>query len=306
MADSLEEYERKIQKSTERLKELDRQISGLRSEVKKYQQQEKGLISELDNTERQISLTSDKIRVQQRELALRREKQARLKRDHQRAQANGEELLERYEKRVQRAYKLRPARQWDLFVDAASPREFYYRVKYISAINRADRDLYHNIRENIAFIARRRRQIEAEAAAIGKNVRELEQEQEALETLKKAQKKQYDKIHSDKELLAEQIEEKERSKKEIQNIIQKTQEDKKDYLARLEAERKKREISERPFADKKGNCPGRHAAGSPPVSERSAIRSWVRSRKIPGSILRPPAVRPYVPSATAWWSRSPG
>lgn len=254
-ADSLEEYENKIQKSTRRLKELDRQIAVLQSEVKKYQQQERNLIAELDNTERQISLTSDKIRVQQRELELRKEKQTRLKSDHKRAQANGEELLERYEQRVKRAYKLRPARQWDLFIDAASPREFYYRVKYITAVNRADRDLYNDIRDNISFIAKRQKQIEAEASAIRKNVRDLEKEQISLKKLLQEKEKQYDRIHSDKKLLAEQIEEKERSKKEIQNIIESTQKDKKAYLTRLEEERKKREITERPFSDKKGKLP---------------------------------------------------
>ena len=254
-ADSLEEYDKKIKTQTQRLKELDRQIRELRSELEKYRREERGIVAEMDNTDRRISLAREKIRVQERELALRRDKQAELERDHARAEDRGEALLERYEKRVRRAYKLRPERQWDLFVDAASPREFYYRVKYISAVNRADRELYDSIKDNMELISQRRRQIREETAAIRDNMRDLEAERASLEDLRRDKQKQYEKIRSDRNLLAEQIAEKERSKKEISNIIERTQEDKKAYLARLEEERKKREIVERPFSEKKGELP---------------------------------------------------
>lgn len=254
-ADSLQEYDKKIEQNTRQIKELDRQISLLRSEMGKYQQQEKGILSELDNTRQRISLTTEKIRLQNRELELRRSKQAQLQKDYLRAQDAGAALIERYEKRVVHAYKLRPSRQWDLFVDAASPREFYYRIKYISAVNRADRKLHQNIRTNMSLISRRRTQIQQEAAAIQNNLAALRREQGGLDKLKADQETQYKKIRSDKALLTEQLKEKESYRKSIEAIIEKTQQDKKAYLARLEEERKKREVIEAPFSAKKGKLP---------------------------------------------------
>ncbi|MCK4812951.1 MAG: peptidoglycan DD-metalloendopeptidase family protein [Candidatus Marinimicrobia bacterium] len=254
-ADSIDDYDKKIDKSTKQLKQLDKQIATLKSGIKKYQQQEKGIIRELDNTQQQISLTSDKIRVQQKELNLRWGKQSQLKKDYQQAQANSEELQVRYKNRVIRAYKLRPNRQWDLFIDAASPREFYYRVKYITAINRVDRQLYRDILTNINLIDLRQIQIAEETKEIKRSVASMENEQSILKRLKSEKEKQHNKIKSDKDLLAQQIQEKEKSKKEIQGIIEKTQRDKKVYLVRLEEERKKREIVEGPFVNKKGKLP---------------------------------------------------
>ncbi len=254
-ADSIDDYDKKIDKSTKQLKQLDKQIATLKSGIKKYQQQEKGIIRELDNTKQQISLTSDKIRVQQKELSLRRGKQSQLKKDYQRAQSNSDELQARYKDRVIRAYKLRPDRQWDLFIDAASPREFYYRIKYITAINRVDRQLYRDILTNINLIDLRRMQINEETKEIKRSVTSMENEQNALKRLKSEKEKQHNKIKSDKNLLAQQIQEKEKSKKEIQGIIEKTQRDKKVYLVRLEEERKKREVVEGPFVNKKGKLP---------------------------------------------------
>lgn len=253
--DSLQEYDKKIEQNTRQIKELDRQISVLRSEMSKYQQQEKGILSELDNTRQRISLTREKIRLQNRELELRRAKQAQLQKDYEQAQDEGAALIERYEKRVVHAYKLRPARQIDLYVAATSPREFYYRIKYISAVNRADRQLHQNIQSNMTLISRRRTQIQQEAEAIRNNLAALQQEQKSLDKLQADQEKQYGKIRSDKALLVEQLKEKEASRKAIERIIEKTQQDKKAYLARLEEERKKREVIEAPFSAKKGKLP---------------------------------------------------
>lgn len=254
-ADSLEEYDKKIEQNTRRIDELERQISALRTEMNKYRQQERGILSELDNTQQRISLTLEKIRLQNRELELRRSRLSRLKKDYAQAQDKGAALISRYEKRVVHAYKLRPARQWDLFVDAASPREFYYRVKYISAVNRADRKLYDEIKNNMNLISRRSTQIRQEASSIEANLASLDKEKDNLEKLKKEQESQYREVRSSKELLAQQLKEKEESKKEIQMIIEKTQQDKQAYLTRLEEERKKREIIEAPFNQKKGKLP---------------------------------------------------
>ncbi|MBN2781140.1 MAG: peptidoglycan DD-metalloendopeptidase family protein [Candidatus Marinimicrobia bacterium] len=254
-AGDLDEYDKKIEEGTRRLKELEKQIVLLQSEEKKIQQQEKGLIREMDNTDRQISLTTEKIRLQNRELQLRRSKQAQLKKDYQNAETHGAVLIGRYKDRIVRAYKMRPARQWDLFIDANSPREFYYRIKYITAINSADRKLYHEILDNMKLIDLRRKQISDESRAIEGNVSALQKEQKNLEKLKSEKADQYDKIKTDKVLIAQQIQEKEKSIKEIQSIIEKTQKDKKAYLVRLEEERKKREIVQLPFIDKKGKLP---------------------------------------------------
>lgn len=255
MGESVDEYDKKIDQSNGQLKGLEKQLTSLRSEVKKYQQQEKGLIKEMDNTKRQISLTNEKIRLQKRELELRKAKKRQLQRDYQGAQKKSEELIERYKNRVVHAYKLKPDRQLDLFIDATSAREFYYRIKYISAVNEADRKLYDEIIDNINFIDTRNVQIDRETRAIAKSVMDMENEEENLRELKNGKELKYRKIHADKALIAEQIKEKENSIKEIQNLINKTQKDKKAYLARLEEERKKREIVGLPFGQKKGKLP---------------------------------------------------
>ncbi len=255
MGESIDEYDKKIDQGNGRLKELEKQLTSLRSEVKKYQQQEQGLLSEMDNIKRQISLTNEKIRIQKRELELRKAKKRQLQRDYQGAQKKSEELIKRYKNRVVHAYKLKPNRQLDLFVDAASAREFYYRIKYISAINEADRKLYDEILDNINFIDTRNAQIDRETRAITKSVIDLENEEDNLLELKNDSELKYRKIQSDKSLIAEQIQEKENSIKEIQNLINKTQKDKKAYVIRLEEERKKREIVGLPFGQKKGKLP---------------------------------------------------
>ena len=255
MGESIDEYDKKIDQGNGRLKELEKQLTSLRSEVKKYQQQEQGLLSEMDNIKRQISLTNEKIRIQKRELELRKAKKRQLQRDYQGAQKKSEELIKRYKNRVVHAYKPKPNRQLDLFVDAASAREFYYRIKYISAINEADRKLYDEILDNINFIDTRNAQIDRETRAITKSVIDLENEEDNLLELKNDSELKYRKIQSDKSLIAEQIQEKENSIKEIQNLINKTQKDKKAYVIRLEEERKKREIVGLPFGQKKGKLP---------------------------------------------------
>ncbi|RKY55624.1 MAG: hypothetical protein DRP93_03010, partial [Candidatus Neomarinimicrobiota bacterium] len=246
---------KKIDQGKGRLKELEKQLVSLRSEVKKYQQQEQGLLKEMDNTKRQISLTNEKIRIQKRELELRKAKKRQLQRDHRGAQKKSEKLIERYKNRVVHAYKLKPDRQLDLFIDATSAREFYYRVKYISAVNEADRKLYDEIIDNINFIDTRNDQIDRETRAIAKNVIDLENEEDNFRELRNDIELKYSKIHADKSLIAEQIKEKENSINKIQNLINKTQKDKKAYLARLEEERKKREIVSLPFGEKKGKLP---------------------------------------------------
>jgi murein DD-endopeptidase MepM/ murein hydrolase activator NlpD len=251
-AESIDEYDQKIDQSSQRLKELEKQLSSLRSEEKKFQQQEKDVLRELDNTQQQISLTNEKIRIQNRELDLRRAKKRQLQKDHAGAEKKGEALMARYKERVVHAYKLKPARQLDLFIDAASPREFYYRIKYISAVNEADRKLYKDIIDNIELIDTKSAQIDRETKAIAKKVKELEKEQISLNDLKRSQESQHQKVAANKALLAEQIKDKENSIKQIRNVIEKTQKDKSAYLARLEEERKKREIVELPFDQKKG------------------------------------------------------
>ncbi len=83
----------------------------------------------------------------------------------------------------------------------------------------------------------------------------MENEEENLRELKNDKESKYKTIHANKTLIAEQIKEKENSIKEIQKLINKTQKDKKAYLIRLEEERKKREIVELPFSQKKGKLP---------------------------------------------------
>ena len=254
-ADPLAEYDHRIEQNTRQLRDLEKQINELQSEIKKYEQQERNLVRELDNTERQISLASEKIRLQNRELQLRRARQAELQKDYNRAEKNSEILIRRYENRVVHAYKLRPARQWDLYFDATSPKEFYYRIKYITAVNQADRQLYKDIQDNLNLIDMRQAQIREESEAIRRNVAALEMEQGNLKKLKSDKERQYDRVKSDRGLLAQQIEEKERSVREIRGIIEKTQGDKKAYLDRLEEERRRREVVEVPFVQKKGRLP---------------------------------------------------
>jgi murein hydrolase activator len=251
-AESIDDYDKKIDQGNLRLKNLERQLSALREEVKKYQQEEQNILQELDNTQRQISLTNEKIRLQNRELELRRAKKLQLQRDYKGAKSKSEYLIERYKSRVVHAYKLKPNRQLDLFIDATSPREFYYRIKYISAVNEADRKLYDEILDNIYLIDTRSAQIDRETKTIAKRVKDLEIEEANLRSLKSDNEKKYKKVSADKALIAEQIQDKENSIKEIQNVIKRTQKDKKAYLVRLEEERKKREIVELPFDQKKG------------------------------------------------------
>lgn len=251
-AQSVDEYDTKIKQETSRIKELENQLNLLRSEAKKYQQQEQNLTRDMDNSQREISLTNEKIRIQKRELELRRAKKKQLQKDYQGAQSESEKLIERYKRRVVHAYKLKPDRQFDLFIDAASPREFYYRVKYISAVNAADRDLYKELIDNIKFIDTRNAQIDRETRQIASKVQDLEKDQKNLEALKAEKEKQFKKTSENKELIAQQISEKENSIKEIQQVITRTQKDKKAYVIRLEEERKKREIVGLPFEQKKG------------------------------------------------------
>lgn len=251
-AQSVEEYDNKIKQSSYELKELEKQLNSLRSEQKKYQQQEYDLSKEVDNTNRQISLTNEKIRLQNKELSLRRSKKKQLEKDYKGAKGERALLIERYKKRVVRAYKLRPQRQFDLFVDAANSREFYYRVKYISAVNEADRKLYKELLDNIKLIDRRNSQIDRESKSIARKVNDLKNEQANLEKLRKEKEKKYSKIVVDRKMLAKEIAAKENSIKQIRGVISRTQKDKKTYIARLEEERKKREIVELPFEQKKG------------------------------------------------------
>ncbi len=253
--ESIDEYDKKIDQSNGRLKGLEKQLTSLRGDVKKYQQQEQGLIREMDNTKRQISLTNEKIRLQKRELELRKAKKRQLQRDYKGAKIKSEALIDRYKNRVVHAYKLKPNRQLDLFIDAGSAREFYYRVKYISAVNEADRKLYDEIIDNINFIDTRNAQVDRETRAIFKSVMNMENEEENLRELKNDKESKYKTIHANKTLIAEQIKEKENSIKEIQKLINKTQKSKKAYLIRLEEERKKREVVELPFSQKKGKLP---------------------------------------------------
>jgi len=251
-AESIDEYDSKIDQGNKRLQELEKQLNSLRADEKKFRQQEKDVLRELDNTNRQISLTTEKIRLQKRELDLRRAKKQQLQREHSRAEDKSKDLIARYKKRVVHAYKLKPARQLDLFIDAASPREFYYRIKYISAVNEADRQLYKDILDNIEEIDTKSTQIDRETKAISRKVKDLENEQRDLGKLKKAQESQHKVVTENKALLAKQIQQKESSIKEIRNVISKTQKDKKAYLDRLAEERKKREIMALPFDQKKG------------------------------------------------------
>lgn len=251
-SESIDEYDSKIDQGNNRLKELEKQLSSLRADEKKFRQQEKDVLRELDNTHRQISLTNEKIRLQKRELDLRRAKKKQLQREHKSAENKSEDLIARYKTRVVHAYKLKPARQLDLFIDAASPREFYYRIKYISAVNEADRQLYKDILDNIEEIDTKSAKIDKETKAISRRVKDLEKEQNDLQDLKKTQESQHKEVAANKALLAKQIQQKESSIKEIRNVIEKTQKDKKAYLARLEEERKKREIMALPFDQKKG------------------------------------------------------
>ena len=251
-AQTVEEYENKIKQSSYELKELEKELNDLRSEQKKYQRQESDLTKEMDNTERQISVTNEKIRVQNRELKLRRAKKKQLEKDYKGAQGERKLLLQRYKKRVVRAYKLRPQRQFDLFVDAASTREFYYRVKYITAVNEADRKLYKELHDNIKYINRRNAQIDRESRSIQGKMNDLASEQDKLEDLRKEKEKKYKKIQANEALIAEQISAKENSIKEIRGVITRTQKDKAAYERRLEEERKRREIVALPFAQKKG------------------------------------------------------
>jgi murein hydrolase activator len=186
---------------------------------------------------------------------LRKAKKRQLQRDYEGAKIKSEALIDRYKNRVVHAYKLKPNRQLDLFIDAGSAREFYYRVKYISAVNEADRKLYDEIIDNINFIDMRNAQVDRETRAIFKSVMNMENEEENLRELKNDKESKYKKIHANKTLIAEQIKEKENSIKEIQKLINKTQKSKKAYLIRLEEERKKREIVELPFSQKKGKLP---------------------------------------------------
>ena len=251
-AESIDEFDSKINQGNQRLQELEKQLNSLRADEKKFRQQEKNVLRALDNTQRQISLTTEKIRLQKRELELRRAKKKQLQRDHQSAENKLEGLVERYKQRVVHAYKLKPDRQLDLFIDASSPREFYYRVKYISAVNEADRQLYKDIEDNIELIDNKSTQIDRETKAIAKKVKDLENEQKDLGKLKKDQESQHKEVAENKALLTEQIQQKESSIKQIRSVIEKTQKDKKAYLVRLEEERKKREIMALPFDQKKG------------------------------------------------------
>ncbi len=250
-AQSIEEYDSKINQSSKQLKELEKQISALKSEVAKYQKEERSITRDMDNTQRQISLTNEKIRLQNQELKLRRAKKKQLEKDYRGAKGERQLLLERYKRRVVRAYKLRPKRQFDLFVDAASSREFYYRIKYISSVNEADRKLYKEISDNMNLIDTRNTQIDRESISIAQKVKELEKEQNKLEKLKQEKEQKHKKILASKTLISQQINDKENSKKQIQNVIARAQKDKRSYLTRLEEERKKREIVELPFEQKK-------------------------------------------------------
>lgn len=250
-AQSIEEYDSKINQSSKNLKEIEKQISALKNEVEKYQKQEQNITRDMDNTQRQISLTNEKIRLQNRELSLRRAKKKQLEKDYRGAKGERELLLQRYERRVVRAYKLRPKRQFDLFVDATSSRQFYYRIKYISSVNTADRKLYQEIVDNIDLIDTKNTQIGRESISIAQKVKELEKEQNKLEKLKQEKEIKYKKILASKTLISQQIKDKEDSKKKIQNAIAKAQKDKRSYIARFEEERKRREIVELPFEQKK-------------------------------------------------------
>lgn len=255
LGETVDDYDKKIKDNSQQIQNLDKQIQNLKKQLKQSERAEKSLSRELDLTNQQISLTLQKISRQEKELKLRKQKRIRLQQDFGTATDRKSQLMDRYKKRVIRAYKLKGHRQAGLLLEAASPRQFYYRVKYLSAVNSADRQLYKAIIETMETIDTRQAELSREEKNIRGTVVSLKREKAKLETLQNEKSQQMKQVRSSKKELAKQVAEKEESKKKIQQVITQTQKDKANYLSRLEEERNKREIVQLPFASLKGKLP---------------------------------------------------
>ncbi|MCK5520899.1 MAG: peptidoglycan DD-metalloendopeptidase family protein [Candidatus Marinimicrobia bacterium] len=257
-SDSIKEYDVKIQSQNDQLQLLEKEIGRLQKDIKDSRTRESSVLDELDRSSRQIQLLNRKIRNMEGEMRLRKEKLKLLKNDRADNENQKDILLDRYKKRIVRAYKIHNNDIMELLFTSKGMKQFYYRLKYINAINQSEKKLYHDIRALINAIDEQTALINTENKKIKGDIITLDWERIQLAGLKKDREKRLKGIRKNKNLYSKIIRDKESSLKQIQKFISRLEKEKKQRLSELERQRALRAIiitDENSFEALKGKLP---------------------------------------------------
>jgi len=242
-ATGIEEYDVKIRNQSEQIEVLEQEIEGLKEDIRASRSKESSLLDELDRSNRQIQLLDRKIRAMEKELELRESKTALLKREQSDMETQKGALIDRYKKRVVNGYTLHNNDVLELLFSSEGLKQFYYRLKYVNAINRTEKELFYKIRDLVKRIDEQQVLIQAENEEISRNIASLSGEKEDLRSLKRNRERRLTDIRKNTRLYSNLIQDKENSLKKLQDIIARLQKEKAERQRELERQRALRSVN---------------------------------------------------------------
>ncbi len=243
MADTIEEYDLKIKNQNDQVDVLEQEINSLQEDIKASRSNESSVLDELDRSDKKIELIDLKIRSISREMELRKEKLNYLEKEKADNMQRKTELIERYRKRVVRGYKQHNNDILELLFSSKGLKQFYYRLKYLNAINQSEKKLFYEIRDLMAAIDTQTQMIREETDKLQTSIADLNNEQKQLRSLKSKRETRLREIRKNTSLYTRLVREKENSLKEIQKFISRLEKEKNERLRELERQRALRSIT---------------------------------------------------------------
>ena len=252
----VENIEKDIKFNSNELNKIRKEISDYENKIKKTSGLEKNEIEKLNDIDEEISLVRNLI------FRLRQEEKSHnnsinfANKEIQILQTDQKKLIERYSKRIIKAYKKGTLSNIEKIIDSNSWKQAIYRSKYIKIISNYDKNLHEKIINNMDQISKERESIKQKLENLNLIDKEKSSRKKWLEQRRKTRNSRLENLKRDRQQMSMALLEKKKAADEMRDLIETLEKEKALRLAELEKLRQEKNIiSETEITNKKGKLP---------------------------------------------------
>ncbi|MBA24861.1 MAG: hypothetical protein CMG48_01385 [Candidatus Marinimicrobia bacterium] len=252
----VENIEKDIKFNSNELNKIRKEISDYENKIKKTSGLEKNEIEKLNDIDEEISLVRNLI------FRLRQEEKSHnnsinfANKEIQILQTDQKKLIERYSKRIIKAYKKGTLSNIEKIIDSNSWKQAIYRSKYIKIISNYDKNLHEKIINNMDQISKERESIKQKLENLNLIDKEKSSRKKWLEQRRKTRNSRLENLKRDRQQMSMALLEKKKAADEMRDLIETLEKEKALRLAELEKLRQEKKIiSETEITNMKGKLP---------------------------------------------------
>lgn len=232
-----EDLDKSINNQSKKLEDLRKEITRLNNKINKTAKDEKATLKQIQQLDKQIAMVTQLKRELQKERKLKENQIGVLQETIKTTDEKIRVMKERAAKRAVRSYKMGKDRDIDLLLTSGDINQAMRRSMYLSAVNRAEKEMLGELQEMIYTNKNRQYTLSRRLGEVKKNLQEEEATSRHISSQKRKKEAERKNLGKDIKTMRQQVKSNQEAAKKIEGMIQDLEKRKQERLRELARQR---------------------------------------------------------------------